>query len=142
MSFTDNSQNSASTEQRRITGSLQLPGLVSQLSPADQLPFPEATSPPLGTPTPPSMPDYTSSPGMTRPFTGPITSPGITQQLPDLQTGQFTTITTTNFRQPIVIRGSGKKSVGTMRPPPRGHHWLVQAAVIVLFVFIALGTLM
>ncbi len=149
MSSTDNSQNSAIAEQNSAMGSLQLPGLVSQLSPADQLPFPEHTPAPVGAPSP----EYPFSPVVIRPLTRPITSPGVTRRLgeyntpppvthnlPEIQTDQLLSPgTTTAFRQPIVIRGTGKKSSGTMRPP-KGRRWVVHTTVTMLFLLITVGT--
>ena len=111
MSSIDNSQHSAS--------GLQLPGLVNQLSPAEQLPFPESNpmfpqTTPLssvnkapGPATP--APDGYASPDMTQQIPGAprhsslgITrqlalnaSPAVTRLLPDVQTGTLPSVGTT-----------------------------------------------
>jgi surface antigen len=72
-------------------------------------------------------------------------SPGITRALPDIQTGAlptpFARSTTTALRQPIVIRGTGKKSSGIARPP-KGRRWVISASVVFLMMLISLGTAM
>src|SRR6266516_5214657 len=109
--------------QLSVTDSLQFPGLVSELSPVEQLPFPEHTSShsrttrclefdcsPNVTETPE---DALVSPGKTRSLREYTTSSGVTRILPDVNTGplSFSPIgsTTTAFRQPVVILGTGKK---------------------------------
>jgi len=148
MSSVDDRQNSATT-------GLQIPGLVSQLSPVEQLPFPEYPSLP-GVMS--KDPFRDSSPGVTEPLSDPkpilfptmtghlpvyTTSPVVTRPLPDVETGSLpaTKITTTTLRQPILIRGTGKKSTGITRPP-KGRRWVVHIAVASLFVVIGLVTLM
>src|SRR5205807_10204671 len=124
MSSVDDRQDSATT-------GLQIPGLVSQLSPVEQLPFPEYPSLPGVMPRDPFS---DSSPGITGPLTDPkpilfpavtghlpvyTTSPFVTSPLPDVDTGALTAtrIPTVTVRQPILIRGTGKKSTGITRPP-------------------------
>lgn len=109
MSSIDNSQHSAS--------GLQLPGLVNQFSPTEQLPFPESNSTfpqttPLSSvnkahgPSTPA-PDMYSSPDMTPQVPGRHSSlgitrqlalnasPAVTRQLPDVQTGTLPSVGTT-----------------------------------------------
>ena len=145
MSSVDDRQNSATT-------GLQIPGLVSQLSPVEQLPFPEY----------PSLPDLMprdpfrdSSAGITGPLADPkpILFPAVTghlpeyspvtRQLPDVDTGALpaTKFITTTVRQPILIRGTGKKSTGITRPP-KGRRWVIHTSVASLCVLIGLLTLM
>ena len=133
----------SSSEERQnsvTTGPLQLPGLVTQLSPVDQLSFPDTTTQPFGTSYPS---EHLPAPVVTRPLFNPITPPAVTRNLPELQTGALSPIrsTTTALRQPVVIPKTGKKSSGTMRPP-QGRRWVVHLAATVLLVLIALGTLM
>jgi surface antigen len=133
----------SSSEERQntvTTGPLQLPGLVTQLSPVDQLSFPDTTTQPFGTSYPSN---HLPVPTVTRPLFNPITPPAVTRNLPELQTGTLSPIrsTTTALRQPVVIPKTGKKSRGTMRPP-QGRRWVVHLAATVLLVLIALGTLM
>src|SRR5436309_2951780 len=124
MSSTEDRQSSATPGQEPKTGTLQLPGLVRQLSPIEQLSFPEPTSQPIGAP---HQSKHQSFPGITRPLvnpdssgvTGPLsdpsTSPGTTRSLPEVQTGALLPFrsTTSGLRQPVVIRSTGKKSRGT-----------------------------
>jgi surface antigen len=124
------------------TGELQLPGQVSQLSPVEQLPFPSNS--PFAVRTTRLL-DYTPAPSTTTGLLGePSSSPGITGALPDVQTGALPTpfrSTTTSLRQPIVIRGTGKKSPGIVRPP-KGRRWVISASVVFLMMLISLGTAM
>ena len=143
MSSLDNSQHSAS--------GLQLPGLVNQLSPADQLPFPESNpmflqrmpqgaSTRVSGPTTPAPDMYSSDAsenptqqlagvGVTRQLAFNA-SPAVTRLLPDVQTGTLSTVgSTTSLRQPIVIPATGKKSRGTMRPP-RGRAWVTSSLAL------------
>ena len=156
MSSIDKSQHSAS--------GLQLPGLVNQLSPAEQLPFPESNpifpqttplssvnkAPGPSTPAPDgySSPGGHSSLGITRQLAF-NSSPAVTRQLPDVQTGTLPSVgtttslpsigTITSLRQPVVIPATGKKSRGTMRPP-RGRRWVVSSFALVVLVVITLLT--
>ncbi len=139
--------------QLSVTDRLQFPGLVSELSPVEQLPFPEHTSShsrttrclefdssPNVTETPE---DAMVSPGKTRSLREYTTSPGVTRILPDVNTGplSFSPIgsTTTALRQPVVIPGSGKKSPGLIRPP-NGRKWVISISAIVLLMMITFGT--
>src|SRR3984893_9004060 len=121
MSSLDNSQHSAS--------GIKLPGLVSQYSPAEQLPFPESNpmflqrmpqsaSTRVSGPTTPApdmyssdaseypmqqLPGVNSSVGITRQLAFNA-SPAVTRLLPDVQTGTLSSVSpTTSLRQPIVI---------------------------------------
>ena len=133
MSSVENRPNSITT------GPLELPGLVNQLSPVDQLSFPDSTTQPLGTPHPSN---YLSAPAVTRSLSDPEIMPVVTRNLPELQTGALSPVknTTTALRQPVVISSTGKKSTGTMRAP-QGRRWVVHLAATTLLVFIAVGTL-
>src|SRR5438876_5224812 len=105
--------------QSSVTSRLQLSGEVNQLSQVEQIPFPDS-SPLPGKST--RHLEYASAP----PVAGPISDPGITQDLddfftpprvtrilPDISTGALsfpsTETTTTGLRHPIVIRGTLKK---------------------------------
>ena len=135
------------------TNGLQLPGLVTQLSPAEQVPFPQDTPLP-GRKT--RLLDYTSDPGVSGPLAhpgtspgttsslpGPTTSPGVTRGLPDLHTGTLTPLSnrssTTSLRQPVVIRAIHKNRPRTIRPP-KGRKWVISIAAISLLFVITLGT--
>jgi surface antigen len=135
------------------TNGLQLPGLVTQLSPTEQVPFPQDTPLP-GRKT--RLLDYTSDPGVTGPLTDPgtspgttsslpeqTTSPGVTRGLPDLHTGTLTPLSgrssTTPLRQPVVIRATHKKGSGTIRPP-LGRKWVISISAISLLFVITIGT--
>src|SRR5258708_27026706 len=138
MSSVEDRRNSGTAEQP-ITGSLNIPGLVTQFSPSDQLSFPDATSQPFSSS---QLMNYSPSPAITRALYDPNTSPGVTRSLAELDTGAVPAVrsTTTSLRQPVVIRSTGKKSSGTMRPP-KGRRWVVQLAVTGLLLLIAMVTL-
>jgi surface antigen len=144
MSSIEDRQNSATIELKKTSGgTLQLPGLVSQLTPVEQLSFPDTPTHPFGTTPLPGNP-YLFSPGLTRPLTDSSILPGVTRNLADdIQTGELPSLrsTTTSLRQPVVIRGTGKKSTGTMRPP-KGRRWVVQLSVTVVLLLMAVGALM
>jgi len=137
----------------RATNGLQLPGLVTQLSPTEQVPFPQDTPLP-GRRT--RLLDYTSDPGVSGPLAnpvtspgttsslpGPTTSPGVTRGLPDLHTGTLTPLSsrssTTSLRQPVVIRAAHKNRARTIRPP-KGRKWVISIAAISLLFVITIGT--
>src|SRR5437764_10479986 len=121
MSSVEDRQNSnATTGQKTTTGTLQLSELASQNTPVEQLSFPQASPHPFVTALLPEN-QQQSFPGSTRPLTGPDTSPPVTRSLSlaEPQTGALPSLrsNTTSLRQPVVIRGTGKKSSGTMRAP-------------------------
>src|SRR5260221_7699199 len=133
------------------TNGLQLPGLVTQLSPAEQVPFPQATPLP-GRKT--RLLDYTSDPGVSGPLAHPVTdmtsslpgqttSRGVTRGLPDPHTGALPSLSrrssTTSLRQPVVIRPTHKNRARTVRPP-KGRKWVISIAAISLLFVITLGT--
>ena len=135
------------------TNGLQLPGLVTQLSPAEQVPFPQDTPLP-GRRT--RLLNYTSDPGVAGPLADPVTSPGtissrsgqatspgVTRGLPDIRTGTLTPFptgnTTTSLRPPVVIRATHKKRPGMLRPP-KGRKWVISIAAISLLFVITIGT--
>jgi len=72
-----------------------------------------------------------------------VLPPAVTHQL--AQTGTLIPVgksDTTTARQPVVIRGSGKKSVGILPPPrPQRSRVVVHVAVASLLVFVVLGAL-
>jgi surface antigen len=139
--------------QRSVTNGLQIPGLVNQLSPVEQMPFPENGPSPvrrtrlLEYNSAPGvtgvLPDPASSPGITGSLADLATSPRVTRILPDAQTGALPATsasgTTTALRQPIVIRGNGKKGPRTVRPP-KGRRWVISTSVAFLLVVITFGT--
>lgn len=148
MSFTDRRPPRADEKQHVDTQSLKIPGLVTELSPVEQLSFPDqpllaesaAPSsadevPQLDFPASPNTGPFISAdllPSSEGPQTSevPVTSPHMTQSLiipPAVtrhlaNTGALMPVgkdkTMTTTRQPVVIRGSGTKSTG-MLPPPR-----------------------
>jgi len=88
--------------------------------------------------------------------TTPATSPRVTRYLPendtsprmtgplDLQTAILPYIkssTTTSLRQPVVIRGNGKKSTDPKRPPQK-RRWAIQIVVTSLIILISVTTLL
>ena len=134
--------------QSSVTSRKQIPGSVDQLSPVEQIPFPDS-SPQPGKTT--RHLEYTSSPNVTQPISDPgttqdladyLTAPRVTRILPDINTGALSfppTRTTTALRQPIVIRGTLKKKHHVIHPP-KGRKWVISIAAIVLLLFISLGT--
>ena len=144
MSSVEDRQNSNATMgQKTPTGTLQLSELASQNTPVEQLSFPQASPHPFVTALLPEN-QQQSFPGTTRPLTGPDTSPRVTRSLSlaEPQTGALPSLrsTTTSLRQPVVIRGTGKKSSGTMRPP-KGRRWVIQLSVTGVLILMAIGTL-
>ena len=145
MSSVEDRQNSAASEQNTRSESLHLPGLVTELSPVEQLSFPGTTPLPMNVVSPSAQqPQTRAGAGVTRPLFDPNVSSGVTRNLPTLQTGALYSVqpTTTALRQPVVIPSTGKKSKGTMRPPPKGRRWLVHLVVTCLLVLISVTTLM
>jgi surface antigen len=166
MSSADQRQSSATTGREVIKKSFNLSGHVD--SPLEQLPLSEEAPSAVGLLR---SAKYYTPPGMTRPLSEPVTppdmslpstgsitsvrSPGVTRSLPeytspgathplDLQTAILPYIkdtTTTSLRQPVVIRGTGKKSAGLKRPP-QGRRWVVQIAVTSLILLITITTLL
>lgn len=141
--------------QRSGTNRLQLPGLITQLSPVEQLPFPENPALPGKTAdqldsspgVTDALPQSALSPGATRPLARLHAPPGITRPLsgitrilPDVHTGPLPSSgTTTALRQPIVIRGNGKKTPKTIHPP-KGRRWVISISVTILLLVITVGT--
>ena len=160
MSSMDKRKGSALKEPSKSGMLPQIPGLVNELSPVEQLPFPDSSSisntiaqaSPITESTPLASTISEASPLITRQLyrTTPFPSSsatrvltGVTRQLPEVQTGNLPNQgnTTTSLRQPTVIRATGKKSSGTMRPP-QGRRMVVHVAVTVLLAFIVLGSLL
>lgn len=142
-SVEDRQNNSATTGQKTTNGTLQLPELVSQITPVEQLSFPQASPHPFVTALLPEN-QHQSSPGITRPLTASDTSPVVTRSLSlvEPRTGALPSLrsTTTSLRQPVVIRGTGKKSSGTMRPP-QGRRWVIHLSVTGVLILMAIATL-
>ena len=135
--------------QSSVTDREQRPAQVNQLSPVEQIPFPN-TSPLPGKTTrhleyigSPSFVEPISDPGITQDLADYVTYPRVTRILPDINTGALSfppkDITTTGLRQPIVIRGTLKKKTHVIHPP-KGRKWVISISAIVLLMFISLGT--
>ncbi len=134
--------------QSSVTSRKPIPGSVNQLSPVEQIPFPDSSSQPGKTTR---QLEYYSSPNVTLPLSAPgttqdipdyVTSPRVTRILSDTNTGTLSfpkTPTTTSLRQPIVIRGTLKKNHHVIHPP-KGRKWIISIAAIVLLLFISIGT--
>ena len=135
----------------RATNGLQLPGLVTQLSPAEQVPFPQ-DAPLPGRKT--RLLDYTSDARVSGPLADPVTgmtsslpeqttSPGVTRVLPEIHTGTLPPLSsrssTTSLRLPVVIRATHKNRPRTIRPP-KGRKWVISIAAISLLFVITIGT--
>ncbi len=173
MSSMDKRQGSVLKEPSKSGPLTQVPGMVNELSPVEQLSFPEpptvpqlpfpesssisniiAQASPVTESTPFTSSILEKSPLTTQQLSGgtrttPLPPPSatrilpeVTRALPELQTGTLPLLsgTTRSLRQPTVIRATGKKSSGTMRPP-QGRRMVVHVAVTVLLAFIVLGSL-
>ena len=127
-----NSGNNGNSEQTSSTRPLQMPGLVSQLSPVEQLAFPNAV-------TQARITSQLATPSQLE------TSGGVTRNLAlvETQTDALQPVrnTTTALRQPVVIPRTGKVSRGTMRPP-KGRRWVMHLSATIVLILIAAGTLM
>lgn len=139
MSSLDHRQNST-TKQHGNTDPLQLSGMNAQQPPVEQLSFPEysATSGNLLTPTPSTS---TASGSQTRALSP---SPLTTRELTEVQTDAFSVVpfqrNTTTLRQPVIIRGTGKKS-SSLRPPESRRKPATHAIVTVVLALVVLGAL-
>src|SRR5512142_1784212 len=134
--------------QSSVTSSKPIPGLVSQLSPVEQIPFPDSLSQPGKTT---DQLEFTgplhaslriSDPGTTQDLPEYTMAPRVTRVLSDSNTGTLSfpaTTTTTSLRQPIVIRGTLKKKHHVIHPP-NGRKWIISIAAITFLLFISLGT--
>jgi len=156
-------QNRATAEQDSTTGSLPMPGLVSQLSPTEQLSFPDSPPIPFSNDGPTQF-----SPARTRPLsdagstsggTLPLSDPGITgslsivpfvqagvtRNLAEAETGALVPVrrasTTSTLRQTVVIRGNGNKGKGSLRPP-KGRRWVIHITGTLGLLLIAFAMLM
>lgn len=123
-------------------------GSVDQLSPVEQIPFPDSfpqqarTTRQLEFNSSPYVRQPISDPGTTQELAEYETTPRVTGVLPDSNTGTLSfppTSTTTSLRHPIVIRGTLQKKHHVMHPP-KGHKWVISIAAIALMLFISLGT--
>lgn len=172
MSSTDNLQSSAPNRKRLLSGAWQLSGQVSEMSPVEQLSFPNsANTPAPQTTTTPLSHTQPLTPPLVDPVSEPVdmqqlleyasvadagtadtpaapVNPAVTRQLTNVQTGMLpitvirpNTPTTTALRQPVVIRGTGKKSTQTLRPP-RGRRWVVHIAVTGILALIVLASVL
>ncbi len=161
MSFMDKRKGNALKEPPKSDALPQVPGLVSELSPVDQLPFPGSTPIPntISQASPVIEPKsvtpniFEASPLATHQLphtTTPLPSSAATRHLPEVtrmlpETKANTTPlprgTTTSLRQTTVIRATGKKSTGTMRPP-QGRRMVVHVAVTILLAMIVIGSLL
>src|SRR5260370_8250124 len=135
--------------QSNVTSRLQKPGQVNQLSPVEQIPFPDSSPLPgkttrhLEYASSPTIAEPISDPGITQELADYFTPPRVTRILPDINTGALsfpsTETTTSGLRQPIVIRGTLKKKPRAI-PYPTGRMWVISLSPIVLFIFISFGT--
>ena len=161
MSFMDKQKSSGLKEPSKSGTLSHVPGMVSELSPINQLSFPDST--PIQSTISQASPTIQSAPSpvpatlsaatiagtsqlTTRPAgtTTPLGSSSATRLLPEVtwmlpETGVLRN--TTSLRQTTVIRATGKKSSGTMRPP-QGRRIVVHVAVTVLLGLIVVGSLL
>ncbi|MDQ2906926.1 MAG: CHAP domain-containing protein [Chloroflexota bacterium] len=133
MSSFDDRRDSAGARQSPIGGPVQLPGLVSQHSPADQLPFSgQLSAPGNGTSYPPEYtaapavtralsPDPISTPGISDLQSGPVSEPGITRQLPGPVSESGITRQLQGFHSsPGVTRNLSEAQTGALLPATNG----------------------
>jgi surface antigen len=162
MSSMDHRQDSGGVRESG-TRSLQGTREGTQPSTVEQLPFPDSsvpTSSPNFFNSVPQAPQhqYPFTPNMTTPLPSPVilpmspsltqsvidpnASPNVTRQLGELQTSMLSTLkpNTSSLRQPVIIRATGKKSKGMVRPP-KGRRLVVHISVTTLLLFIVLGAL-
>jgi surface antigen len=126
--------------QSNVASRKSIPGPVNQLSPVEQIPFPD-NSPQSGKTT--RQLEITGSLNVTL----PLSDPGTTEDLAEYVTSPRVTgalsfpptSTTTSLRQPIVIRGTLKKKHRVIHPP-KGRKWIISIVAIALLLFISLGT--
>ena len=166
MSSVDDRQNSSTAGQNTPTGALPMPGFVNQLSPAEQLSFPNTASFPshqestsqFSPAMSRSLPKPTLAATVTHPLSdpgrtgqlhmAPFTSPGVTRNLAEVaeaETGALLPIrsagTTSSLRQTVIIRGNGNKNKKTFRPP-KGRRWVIHLTGTLGLLLIALATLL
>ncbi len=149
MSFMDSRKKSNTLDVDKQ--SLHIPELVTEQSPADQLPFPDSLTLSSGVKQNPAVTEPVTSPLQT---SGPISSPDQTQSLvlpPAVtrqlaQTGALMTTERqtekTAARQPVIIRGSGTKSTGMLPPKVKRNRAVVHASVASILVFMVIGALL
>ncbi|HEU5230121.1 MAG TPA: CHAP domain-containing protein [Ktedonobacteraceae bacterium] len=152
-------RNGTTTEQKKVdTNALSAPVFVTQHSPVEQLPFPDHSALPDEAPQVPQQPfpSWSGTPDVTQSLPDPVVSfqgtqaltnlavlPSVTRQLADPQTSTLPTLTksnTTALRQPVLIRGTGKKREEPGRSPSR-RRLVVHLAVTSLLAFMVLGAL-
>jgi surface antigen len=162
MSFMDSKKKSDTLDANK--SSLRIPGLVTEQSPADQLPFPDSQAQASGadrfTPfdffesdKPTTTGPITSPEQSSGPITNPelqqslIIPPAVTQQL--AQTGALKPLEEQQqpekkvaTRQPVVIRGTGTKSTGALPPSLKRSRLVTHASVAAFLLFVVVGTLL
>lgn len=98
-----------------------------------------------------TSPDSSPGPGVEDSITCdvPAVRANVTRDLTGAQTGSLQSVqsvqsvkltNTSTLRPPILIRSTGKKSRGTMRPP-EGRRWVIHTSVTLALVLIAIGAL-
>jgi len=141
----------STTELDVNTNALPVPGSVAQQSPAEQLPFSTHAAYP-------QVSNYRAAPALTRQLTdtdpshlvsdpglSPVTTQSLISPVPmgelsETQTGALPQMrNTTTLRQPVLIRGTGKKSSSPR--PPQGRRLVVHAAVTAVLALVVLSAL-
>lgn len=166
MSLIDHRSGIDHVEKESSSGqSFHVPEVVSEFSPVEQLDFPVNATQSPNEDLPPQLdfPATSYVESAMRQSTSELASsemsgsvePGMSQSLPVVippavtrqlaQTGALLPVgssSTTTTRQPVVIRGSGKKSVSPLPPPrPQKSRMVVHLAVASLLIFFVLGAL-
>jgi surface antigen len=143
MSSLDQQQNST-TEHHRRAPQLTFPDTGAQKVPLEQLAFPDysvLSSNPL-TPTSPAMDSGSVSPSHTEALRN--AAPATTRALTEVQTDSFSIVplhpNTTTLRQPVIIRGTGRKST-SLRPPVSRRRPVMHVFVTVVLALVVLSAL-
>ena len=160
MSFMDGKKKSDTLDANK--SSLRIPGLVTEQSPADQLPFPDGQARASGTDNLTPFDFFESArPTATGPITspeqssGPITNPelqqsliippAVTQQL--AQTGALMPLDEQSgkkvaARQPVVIRGTGAQKTSALPPVLKRSRLVTHVSVAAFLLFVVIVTLL
>ncbi len=157
MSSMDHRQKST-TEPDVHTNPLPVPGLAARRSSIEQLSFPassvrsQASNYPAAPVLTRQLTDVNSSPDVSQSVTDPglppvttqsLISPVPTRELAEKQTGELASLpqarNTTTLRQPVLIRGTGKKS--SIPRPPQGRRLVIHGAVTAVLALVVLSAL-
>jgi surface antigen len=138
-------QKNSTTEQYSSTSPLSFSGSGTQQGPVEQLSFPDYSAMPGSpqAPTPLTTTDSGIDPALhTQSLLSP--APAVTRTLTEVQTDALSVITsqhkTTTLRQPVLIRGTGRKST-SLRPPVSRRSPVMHIVVTVVLALVVLSAL-